>query len=111
MRQRLAGGETVDAVVDPASEQDREAVDRPARLGEMIVKRVEPPQMAFGERVEPRMKTGEGLAMGGQDEQVGRERAELRDRLEPVAERIGLGLADPLLVDCRYPLQLHGDGD
>ena len=70
MRHRLAGGEAERAVVDLAAEQDGEAVDRAARLGEMRVERVEAAAMAVGERVEPGVEAGEGLAVRGQDEQI-----------------------------------------
>ena len=85
MGHRLSGGEAVAAVVYLPAEQDAEAVDRPARLGEGFVERVEPTAMAVGERVEAGVQAREGLAVRGQDEQVAGELPELRDRCQPCA--------------------------
>ena len=49
MRQRLAGGEAHRAVLDLAAEQDGEAIDGAARLGEVGVEGVSAAAMAFGE--------------------------------------------------------------
>src|SRR4051812_12107401 len=85
MRHRLAGGQAERAVVDLAAEQDREAVERAARLGKEFVKRVEPAAMAGGESIEPRVEPEEGLAVRGQDEQVVGKLLEPGDRGQPLA--------------------------
>ena len=94
VRHRLSRRQAEDAVVDLAAEQDREAVERPLRLGEMRVERVEAAAMAGVQGVEPGVEAGEGLAVRGQDEQVVGQLLQLRDRIEPLAERVGFGLAE-----------------
>src|SRR3954469_13493261 len=63
MSQGFAGGEADQAVVDLAGEQHREAVDRPARLGEMAMEGVEAIAVAVSERVQPGVQAGERLAV------------------------------------------------
>ena len=72
MSHGFAGGEAEHAVVDPAAEQDGEAIDSPPGFGEVDVEGIEPVAVAMGEGVEPGVQAGEGLAVGRQDEEVGR---------------------------------------
>ena len=50
--------------------------------------------MAAREGVETGVKAGEGLAVRGEDEEIVGQLAQSGDRGQPVAERVGLGLAE-----------------
>src|SRR3546814_21121596 len=58
----------------------------------MGVQRVKPAAMALVERVQAGVQACEGLAMRRKDEPVVGKRLELRDRGQPVPERVRFGL-------------------